>query len=114
MRMGLQQEILALDEGEAAIPRRQRTALAILFEGLGDGLAVHDDDSGPIHLGAANLIAADCRDLFHEWDIGCKNSARDDHHFDEWRRLNESGLPSLRKPVFDAVEAERRAAGGIV
>src|SRR6266704_2075029 len=56
--MGLKQEEFAVDQLDATVPNRQRTPVAVFFEGLGNDLSV--DGNRPVWLiRAADFIKAD-------------------------------------------------------
>jgi hypothetical protein len=56
MGMGLDEEKLAFEEPRPSLPERQRTAFAIMIEGLGGDHAIDEYNAG----GPADLIGAHC------------------------------------------------------
>ena len=64
--MGLQEEKLAGEEGETPLPGRQGAARGVMVEGLGDGLAV--EENNPVR--PADPIPADGRDLLEKRHAG--------------------------------------------
>src|SRR5438105_15840896 len=84
IRMRLHHEKLPLEKSEAPLPDRQRTAVLVSLEGLGDGLAVGENNTA----GPANSIAADASNPLEKRDDGRQNGVSDEQGFEGVGRAN--------------------------
>jgi hypothetical protein len=84
----LDNEKLALEKSETALPDRERTAVLVSLEGLGDRVAVDENDPG----GAADTITADPSDAFEKWDAGRQKCVSGEQRVERFGRSNDRDI----------------------
>src|SRR5262249_19763352 len=94
---------LAFDKPYAAAPNRHRTPVAILVEGLGDDFSV-DGNRPRWHIRAADFVAADGGNLFHQRHRWRQSSTCDHHQIDGRRRIDDGHLAAPRKSILKDIE----------
>src|SRR5579864_5962863 len=112
-RMRLQEEILTVDEPHATFPGWQWQPPRVLVQHLGNDLPI-DGYRADRLFGAADFIAARAGDLLEQRRWYWQDAMCHDQQLDVRRRLEHREFAARWHPSLQVIEAERRAARGVV
>jgi hypothetical protein len=106
-----EQEDFSGNERPAALPRRQRPALAVNQQRIGSNVLIDDDDAG---IGADKIIG-DCRDALHDRHRHREITAVGGKPCGRFRKMRQHQIAASEMIGSDEpVEAQRRAGTGIM
>jgi hypothetical protein len=101
---------MAFEEPPASLQERQRTAFAIMIEGLGSDHAIDVYNAG----GLADLVAAHGNHALEQRHAAGQDTMVREKVFEGCRWPDDHHVATGRSAIFDPVEAKLSAAGGVV
>jgi hypothetical protein len=108
--MRLHHEKLSREQREAPFPDWEQMLVLVSLEGLGDGLAVDENDGA----GAADSVADDSNNPFQKWDARRQSGVPDEQGLECFRRSDDDEIAAGGKARFNTIPPDGSASGGVV